>query len=58
MSEAAEQVDAPEEPEVEARSAAKAQAIDQALDEGDRDSLHTFAVAADESAVPFAGENA
>ena len=42
MSEAAEQVDAPEEPEVEARSAAKAQAIDQALDEGDRDSLHTL----------------
>ncbi|MDP6832187.1 MAG: hypothetical protein QF512_14615 [Alphaproteobacteria bacterium] len=46
MSEAAEKADAPEEASeealVEQHSAAKSQAIDQALDEGDRDSLHTL----------------
>ena len=46
MSEAVEQVDAPDAAEEEAqevlRSAAQSQAIDQALDEGDRDSLHTL----------------
>ncbi|MFP6748303.1 MAG: hypothetical protein VCD66_11985 [Alphaproteobacteria bacterium] len=42
MSEAAERPDEPEEHDVELQSAAKSQAIDQALHEGDRDSLHTL----------------
>ena len=49
MSEAAEKADAPEtaaeETEETHQSAALSQAIDQALDEGDRDSLHTLPLA-------------
>ncbi len=42
MSEAATQPEEPEAPEAEQRSAAKSQSIDQALHDGDRDSLHTL----------------
>ena len=49
MTEAAEITDTPETPQEETevvhRSAAQSQAIDQALDEGDRDSLHTLPLA-------------
>ena len=42
MSDAAETTDAPEEPEADTQSAAKSQAIDKHLNDGDRDSLHTL----------------
>ena len=55
MSEVAEQADASEaaegETEVTHQSAAQSRAIDQALDEGDRDPLHTLPMALEVRAV-------